>query len=175
MRRFYDLTWCDLVPAPPVRESLELVAAADRKLHLGCRPHELAHDVGDEDLAASGLARDAGSDVDRRAEDVTGLFDHLASVEADADPELAFRVLLAVFRDCLLDVECALHAVARGAEADHESVPEPFDPAPGVLGDLLVDDRLVCPHDLVRGGEATCRQESCRLLDVGKHDRYRAL
>src|SRR2546426_882691 len=125
--------------------------------------------------AAPGLAGDARRNVDRGAEDVTGLLHHLARVEADADPELALGVLLAVVGDRMLDVERALDAVTRRAEADHEAVAEALDPAPGVLGDLLVDDRLVRPHDLVRGGEASRRQEACRLLDVGEHDGDRAL
>ena len=175
VRRFFHLTRCDLVQAPAVGESLQLVAAADRELHLGGRSDKLTHDVRDEDLAPPGLAGDACRHVDRGAEDVTGLLHHLARVEADADPELPPGVLLAVVGDRTLDVESALDAMTRRAEADHEAVAEALDPAPGVLGDLLVDDRLVRPHDLVRGGEASRRQEACRLLDVGEHDRDRAL
>src|SRR5207302_1602493 len=93
-----------------VGESLQLVAAADRELHLGGRSDELTHDVRNEDLAAPGLAGDARRDVDRGAEDVTGLLHHFACVEADADPELALGVLLAVVADRLLDVERALDA-----------------------------------------------------------------
>src|SRR5438876_340582 len=78
-------------------------------------------------------------------------------------------------RSCSRSTKPSSEAKTRRAEADHEAVAEALDPAPGVLGDLLVDDRLVRPHDLVRRGEASRRQEACRLLDVGEHDRDRAL
>src|SRR5207247_5738073 len=114
-------------------------------------------------------------DVDRRAEDVAALLDHLARVETDADPQLALRVLLAVLGDRLLDVERAFDAVTRGAEADHEAVAEALDPPARVLRDPVLDDRLVGLHDLVRGGEAPRREQARRLLDVGEHDRHGAL
>jgi len=143
------------VQPPAVGEALELVPPAKLELHLRDRADELAHDLRDQDLAAFRLARHAGCDVDRGTEDVAALLDHLAGVEADADAELSLRVLLAVFGDRLLDVERAFHPVTRGAEADHEAVAETLDAPARVLADLLVDDRLVSPHDLVRSGEAT--------------------
>ena len=160
---------------PAVWESLELVAAPEVELHLGGGADELADNFGNEDLSALGLSRNASRDVDRRAEDVAGFFDHLACVEADADLELPFRVLLAVFGDRALDVDRAFHAVTRRPEADHEAVAETFDPAAAVLRDALVDDRLVRPHDLVRRGEAARGKQPCRFLDIGEHDRHGAL
>ena len=160
---------------PPVRKSLQLVAAPEIELHLGHGSDQLAHDLGNENLSALGLPGDARRDVDRRTEDVTAFLDHLAGVEADADAKLPFRIELAVVGDRLLDVQRALDAVPGGAEADHEAVAEALDPPARVLGDLVLDDRLVRLHDLVRGGEAPGGQEARRLLDVREHDRDRAL
>src|SRR5207244_12358561 len=112
-----------LVQPPAVGESLELVAAAKVELHLCDRADELPDDLGDQDLAAFGLARNPCRDVDGGAEDVARLLDDLARVEADADPELAFRVLLAVDGYGLLNVEPALAAVPGRAEPDQEAVP----------------------------------------------------
>src|SRR5207253_6577411 len=111
-------------------------------------------------------------DVDRRAEDVARLLDNFAGIEADADAQLSLRILLAVLRDRALDVDCALHTMARRAEADHEAVAKAFDPPPRVLANPLVDDGLVRLHDLVRGRKASRRQQPRRLLDVGEHDCY---
>src|SRR5207302_2599380 len=163
-RRFLHLAGRDLVQPPAVGESLQLVPAAEVELHLRDRSDQLAHDLGNQDLAALGLARDAGRDVDGGAENVAGLLDHLTGVEADADAQLPFGVLFAVLADRLLDVERALDAVARRAEADHETVAETLDPASRVLADHVVDDRLVRLHDLVRRGEAPRRKETRRLL-----------
>src|SRR6185312_4883941 len=122
-----------------------------------------------------GLARDARRHVDSGAEDVTSLLDDLAGVDADADAELALRVLLAVLGDASLDLDRAFDGVAARAEADHDAVAETLYAAAGVLADLLFDDRLVRLHDLVREGEAPARQHRGRALDVGEHDRHRAL
>ena len=173
-RRFLHLAGRDLVQPPAVGESLQLVASAKLELHLVDRADELAHDIGDENLATLRFARHPRGDVDGRAKDVAGLLDHLAGVEADADPKLSLRILLAVLRDRALDVDRALHAMARGAEADHEAVAESLDPPPGVLADLLVDYGLVRFHDLVRGREASRREQPRRLLDVGEHDGHGA-
>ena len=157
---------------PAVGKSLQLVAAAKIELHLGDRADQLADDLGDQDLPAFRLPGDARRHVDRGAEDVARLLDDLAGVEADADTELALRILLAVSRDRLLDVERALDAVPGRAEADHEAVAETLDAPARVLRDLVVDDRLVCLHDLVRGRESPRRQQAGRLLDVSEHDRH---
>src|SRR5205814_5331606 len=72
-----DLTRQDLMQTPAVGEALELEPAAEVELDLGHRPDELANDVRDEDLSTLGLAGDPGREVDRGAEDVARLFDHL--------------------------------------------------------------------------------------------------
>ena len=61
------------------------------------------------------------------------------------------------------------------AEADHEAIAETFDAPARVLRDLLIDDRLVRLHDLVRGGESPRREQARRLLDVREHDGHRPL
>ena len=99
--------------SPAVGESFELVATTEIEFHLGDRAHELADDLRDENLAAFRLARHPSCHVDRRAEDVTGFLDHLARVEADANAQLALRILLAVLGNRLLDVESAFDAVPR--------------------------------------------------------------
>ena len=157
--------------APPVWESLELVVAAIREVDLGQWPDQLAHDLGNEDLPALGLACDARGHVDGCAEDVARLLDDLACVDADADPKLAVRVRFAVVGDRPLDVKRALDRVPARAEAHHHAVAKTFDAASRVLVDLLADDRLVGLHDLVRLGEAARRQQVGRALDVGEHDR----
>src|SRR6185312_1394148 len=115
-----------------------------------------------------GLARDARRHVDSGAEDVTSLLDDLAGVDADADAELALRVLLAVLGDASLDLDRAFDGVAARAEADHDAVAETLDAAAGVLADLLFDDRLVRLHDLVREGEAPARQHRGRALGLAR-------
>ena len=174
-RCFLDLARRDLMQPPPVGEALQLVASSNRELHLRHGSDQLADDLRDEDLAAPGLTRNAGRDVDGSPEDVARLLHHLAGVEADADPDLSLRVLLAVRRDRRLNVERAFHAVPHGAEADHESVAEALDPAACVVGNLLVDDRLVGLHDLVRLGETSGREHPGRVLDVGEHDGHGSL
>ena len=118
--------------APAVGKPLELVPAAEVELHLRDRPDQLAHDLGDEDLAAFRLARYARRDVDRRAEDIAAFLHDLAGVEADPDAQLALWILLAVLGDRLLDVKRALDTMPGGSEADHETIAEAFDPAAGV-------------------------------------------
>jgi hypothetical protein len=173
-RRFLNLDRRDLMQAPPIGKALQLVAPAIIEDHLVDRSDQLAHDLRDEDLTAPRLTGHTGGHVDRGAEDVARFLDDLAGVEPDADPDPSLRVLLAVVGDRLLDRQRALDAMARRPEADHETVAEALDAATGVLRDLLVDDRLVRLHDLVRGGEPPGRQELGRLLDVGEHDRHRA-
>ena len=175
LRHLFCFTRRDLVQTPSVWESLQLVTAAELELHLRYRADELAHDLRDQDLAALGLAGDASRHVDRGAEDIARFLHHLAGVDPDPDAQLSLGVLLAVLGDRLLDVQRALDAMPRGAEADHETVAETLDPSACVLADLLIDDRLVRLHDLVGGRETARGEKARRLFDVGEHDRDRAL
>ena len=159
-----------LVEAPSVGEALQLVVPAIGEVDLGHRPDQLAHDLGDEDLPALGLACDARGHVDCRAEDVARLLDDLTGIDADADPELAVWVCLAVVGDRTLDVKSALDCVPGGAEAHHHAVAQTLDATARVLVDRLADDGLVCLHDLVGLGEAAGRQQVGRALDVREHD-----
>src|SRR5260370_608982 len=154
--------------------ALQLVVAGVGEVNVGPGPHQLANDLGNEHLPALGLARHARGHVDSRAEEVARLLDDLAGVDADADPEPAVWVRLAVVGDRSLDVERALDRVPRRAEAHHHAVAETLDAPSRVLGDLLADDGLVGLHDLVRLGEAARRQQVGRAFDVGEHDRDRA-
>src|SRR5216684_9423926 len=119
-----------------VRESLQLVAAAITELHLRDGPDQVADDLGDQDLAAPGLAGHARGDVDRGAEDVTRLFDDLAGVDADADLQLPLGILFAVLGDGALDLDRAFDRMPGGTEADHDAVTEALDAAACMLGDL---------------------------------------
>src|SRR3954466_6402015 len=49
------------------------------------RRHQVVHEAGSEDLAAGGRGRDASRVVDRLTEELVGLADHLARVDANAD------------------------------------------------------------------------------------------
>src|SRR6266851_2310341 len=166
---------CHIVQAEAVRESLELVTATIVELHLRDGTHQVPYDFGDQDLAALGLAGHARGHVDGGAEDVARLLDHLAGVETDADLELALRILLAVFGDSALNRDGAFDCMPARPEADHDSVAKAFDAATRMLCDLLLDDRFVRLHDLVREREASARKHLGRALDVGEHDRHRAL
>src|ERR1700694_4667478 len=168
------LTGRHFVQPEAVGEALQLVTAAIAELHFCRRTDQLANDLGDEDLAALGLARHARCDVHGGAEEIARLLHHLAGVDPDADLQLALRILLAVFGDRALDSDAALDRVPAGTEADHDAVTEALDPSAGVLADLLLDDRFVGFHDLVGEGEASTREHLGRAFDVGEHDGHRA-
>src|SRR5260370_417485 len=164
-------------PLPPaaVWDAICLAPAGIVDSHLPHGTNKVPYDCGDQDLAALGLAGHARGHVDGGAEDIARLLDHLAGVETDADLELALRILLAVFGDSALDRDGAFDCMPARPEAHHDPVAEAFDAATRMLCDLLLDDRFVGLHDLVREREASARKHLGRALDVGEHDRHRAL
>src|SRR3989304_2978593 len=98
-----------------------------------------------------GRGGDAGGGVHRPPEQVVLLADHLARVQAHADPDLVTRGLAAVvLLERALDADGAGNGLARGAEGDHEAVAHRLYFAAAVLLHLLPHELLVGAQDIPR-------------------------
>jgi hypothetical protein len=167
---------------PPARRPLEPEAAAVDQFDVLGPAQDTPHGFREQDLAALGLSRDAGSGIHRLPKQVRLLLDSLSRVQADAHPHLLVGVLTVVLLQRPLDAHCAGHGLSGRGEGHHEAVAQGLHLVAAVLLDLPAHQlplgakyclrSLVAPAGHQVGGGFNVREEDgdCALRKLVGHN-----
>src|SRR5262249_45954316 len=131
----------DLASDTPLRRGGEYVASI-----AGAHPEpvdDVADGLGDQDLAGTGRGADARGEVDRPAEEIAGLADRRAEVDADADLDPGSRLRAVAPVERPLHRHRAGDGGSGGAEGESEAVALGLDDVPTVELDLLAHQNVV--------------------------------
>ena len=131
-------------------------------------PHHFADGAAEHDLATVRCRGDAGCVVDRHAHELVVVFRHLAHVHPHADPQ-AQSVGPFVRLDGTLRLDRGGEAGAGRIEGEEERVALRAVLDPACMVDCGAHDPPVMTQQR-RILVAATFQESCRALDVGKHE-----
>src|SRR5690348_3956074 len=116
---------------------LTQIGEADRKLLA-----DMLADCGaDADFTGLRQSLEARRDIHSIAEDVSILDDHVAHINADAEPDaLALAKIGIAIVHSLLQHHGAAHRVDDGRKLDEKPIPRRLDDATLVLGDQRIDE-----------------------------------
>ncbi len=131
----------------------------------------VADSAGDVNLARLREPFQASGDVDAVAVNVVIIGDHIAGIDADAQPDPTIAVGGGIIpAQSLLDLEPAGNGICRAVEFGKKSVTHGADQAAAMLGDLGLDQILCVIINLSMCSRLVDTHQSAVADDIGKQD-----